>query len=136
MSKNSRLLIVDDDDEFLEIVERRFVRRGFSVVACVNFSDALEAAGRQHFDAAIVDRTIPGASDAELVRELKTIDADLPIVVLSGWNGPAFVAEAHSAGACAYLTKPCSLDDIEAALRRALQPRDVELPTGEATRRR
>jgi len=136
MNATFRLLLVDDDDEFLEILERRFSRGGFTVTACANFADALEAAGKQRFDAAIVDRAVPGGSDLELVAKLKAIDADLPIIVLSGSVGPGFVAEAKSAGACDYLTKPCRLDEIEAALNRALPSHDVELPIGEATRRR
>lgn len=123
MSANPRLLIVDDDVEFLEILERRFSRRGFNVTARATFSDALEAAGKQSFDAAIIDRSVPGGAELELVVRLNAIDSILPIVVLSGWNGPNYVDEARAAGACEYLTKPCALGDIEAAVNRALEPR-------------
>ncbi len=134
MSTIFRLLIVDDDDEFLEILERRFSRGGFAVSACANFADALEAAGNQRFDAAIVDRAVPGGGDLELVAKLRAIASALPVIVLSGSVGPGFVAEAKSAGACDYLTKPCSLADIEAAVRHALNSRAVESPVGEVAR--
>lgn len=120
VSTNRRLLIVDDDVEFLEILERRISRRGFSVTAHTTFSDALEAAQNQCFDAAIVDRTLPGGADLELAVRLNSIDPNLPVIVLSGWNGQAFAEEARAAGAREYLTKPCSLSDIEAAVERAL----------------
>lgn len=123
MSTNPRLLIVDDDVEFLEILERRFSRHGFSVTARAAYSDALEVAGEQTFDAAVVDRTVPGGADLELVVRLIAIDSTLPIIVLSGWNGPNYVDEARAAGACEYLTKPCALGDIEAAVNRALERR-------------
>jgi ActR/RegA family two-component response regulator len=123
MSANPRLLIVDDDVEFLEILERRFSRRGFSVTARATYPDALEASEKQTFDVAVVDRSVPGGADLELVGRLVAIDGTLPIIVLSGWNGPNYILEARAAGACEYLTKPCALGDIEAAVRRALELR-------------
>jgi len=129
-----RLLIVDDDEEFLEIIERRFSRRGFSVAAFGVCQDAAAAAGRQRFDAAIVDRSLLGAVDLELVIRLKSVDAELPVIVLSGWSGAAYVAEANDAGACEYLTKPCGLDELEAAVRRALASRASDVSIGDVAR--
>jgi ActR/RegA family two-component response regulator len=123
-------LIVDDDDEFVEILERRFSRRGYCVATCGTFADAMEAAGKRRFDVAIIDRTIPGAADLVLVAQLRTLDPHLPMIVLSGWSGQAYADEARSAGACDYLTKPCSLAAIESALDRALKSREIESPAG------
>jgi ActR/RegA family two-component response regulator len=134
MSTNLRLLIVDDDIEFLEILERRLSRRGFTVTAHTTCPYALEAAERQSFDAAIVDRSVPGGIDLELVVKLNAIDGNLPIIVLSGWNGPNYVDEAQAAGACEYLAKPCALGDIEAALERALGARETRPPVGQSAR--
>jgi DNA-binding NarL/FixJ family response regulator len=81
----------------------------------------LDAAGDQSFDAAIVDRSVPGGQDLEFVVRLRSIHPSLPVIVLSGWNGQIYVDEAIAAGARQYLAKPCSLDDIESAVRRALE---------------
>jgi two-component system, OmpR family, response regulator len=121
MSANPQLLIVDDDTEFLEILERRLSRRGYTVTACTQGSVALETAANRRFDVAIIDRMIPGAGELELVTRLKAMHTQLPIIVLSGSSGSTFEAEARHAGACEYLTKPCSLDTIEAALASAFQ---------------
>jgi DNA-binding response OmpR family regulator len=126
------LLIVDDDDEFLEILKRRFSRRGFVVTACNNCCDALEIAARQRFDAAVVDRSLHGTTGAELVRQLKASDPGLPIIVLSGWSGAEYDTEARRAGASDYLSKPCSLGDLEAAIQRVLRDHATELPTADA----
>ncbi len=120
MNANFQLLIVDDDEEFLDILERRFSRRGYLVAACSSFESAVEIAGKQRFDVAVIDRSIPGGSDLELLARLKVIDSQLPIIVLSGWSGPTFADEALGAGASEYLCKPCSLNDVDAALQRAL----------------
>lgn len=133
MSTSPRLLVVDDDSEFLEILEQRFRRRGFDVAAHTTCPGALKAADSQRFDAAIVDRSLPGGADLELLTSLNAKDADLPIIVLSGWTGQNYVDEAHAAGARAYLVKPCSLADIEATVGRILDIRTRRLSVGDAT---
>jgi two-component system response regulator HydG len=130
MNTIPHVLIVDDDGEFVEILERRLSRRGYRVATCGTIAGARESAGKQRFDVAIVDRTIPGAADLALVAELKTLDPQLPMIVLSGWSGPAYADEARNAGACDYLTKPCSLAAIESALDRALKLRAIESEVG------
>ena len=76
---------------------------------------------RTRFDAAVVDRSLHGTTGAELVRQLKALDPGLPVIVLSGWSGAQFDAEARSAGASDYLSKPCSLGDLEVAIQRVLR---------------
>jgi two-component system response regulator RegA len=120
MSPTPRLLIVDDDLEFLEILAGRFRRRGFAVIERSNCPDALLAAEGESFDVAIVDRTLPGGKDLELLERLIAIRPDLPVVVLSGWNSRQHVEEALAAGARDYLAKPCALADVENAVCRAL----------------
>lgn len=132
MSTNLRLLIVDDDIELLEILERRFRRGGFAVTARATCHAALETAKTQRFDVAIVDRSVAGSADLEVVVRLKSIDGNLPIIVLSGWSGPNYVDEARAAGAREYLAKPCALGDIEAAVLQTLGFREAQLPVGEA----
>jgi ActR/RegA family two-component response regulator len=131
MTVGPRLLIVDDDLEFLEILVGRFHRRGFAVTAHTTCQQALEAAKKQAFVAAMVDRSVPGGEDLELVGRLASIDTELPVVVLSGWSGPQYIEEALAAGAREYLVKPCALADIEAAVRRAIDSRAANPPVDE-----
>jgi ActR/RegA family two-component response regulator len=131
MSPTPRLLIVDDDLEFLEILAGRFRRRGFAVIERSTCSDALLAAEHESFDVAVVDRTLPGDKDLEVLERLIALRRDLPVVVLSGWNSRQHIEQALAAGACDYLTKPCALADIETAVRRALDCRAATPPVSE-----
>lgn len=70
MNPTPRLLIVDDDLEFLEILAGRFRRRGFAVTERSTCSDALLAAEHESFDVAVVDRTLPGDKDLEVLERL------------------------------------------------------------------
>ncbi|HEY2147791.1 MAG TPA: response regulator [Pirellulales bacterium] len=114
------ILLVDDNVEFLEVLARRFTRRGFAVTACTDAVGALAAARRGKLDVAIIDRALRGGDGIELLRQLKRENAALPVIVLSGSSDKATMAIALESGAFAYFEKPCSLADLEAAVSRCV----------------
>ena len=111
------LLIVEDDEEFLAILARRFTRRQMAVVACETAEAALRAATQQKFSVAIIDGTLNGRDGVGLVRQLQ-FDEDLRVIMLSGRVDAQFADYARRVGVCEYLCKPCSLADLEAAVQR------------------
>jgi DNA-binding response OmpR family regulator len=113
------ILLVDDNAEFLEILERRFTRRGFAVVACTDAA-AAEAIDRQSLDVAIIDLSLRSGDGLELLKRLKRANGELAAIILSGSSDERTVRLARESGAFDYLVKPCSLVDLEAAVRRAL----------------
>jgi DNA-binding response OmpR family regulator len=117
------ILLVDDNAEFLEILERRFRRRGFDVVACTDAAGALEAARLSKLDVAIVDRGLRSGDGIELLKQLKRDNSELAVIILSGNSDERVVRFALDSGAFDYLAKPCSLADLEATVRRALSAR-------------
>jgi DNA-binding response OmpR family regulator len=114
------ILLVDDNVEFLEVLQRRFIRRGFAVVACTDVAGALAAARTGKLDVAIIDRGLHGSDGIEMLKQLKRENPDLPAIILSGESDKATMAIALDSGAFAYLVKPCSLADLEAAVGRSL----------------
>lgn len=119
MTTSCSLLIIEDDAEFRAIVERRFERRGFQIVACDCLDGALNAAQQNRFDAVLMDRTLAGRDSLCLVPQLKELHPEIQVVVLSGRDDRSSIDEALAAGASEYLTKPCSLSDMELAIQRA-----------------
>lgn len=73
---------------------------------------------------AVVDRTLPGANGLELMARLKRLHGDLQVIVLSGRSDAASVAAALDGGAFEYLTKPCTLAELDATIQRALKARE------------
>lgn len=120
-----RLLLVDDELEFLEIVQRRFVRRGYQVVLCQTERDALDAAATGGVDAVVTDRSLKSGDGLSLVRALRRAQTTLPILVMSGFGGDDARQEAIAAGAVAYLVKPFPLSELEAAIESALLGRAI-----------
>jgi DNA-binding NtrC family response regulator len=118
------LLLVDDDEEFLEIVARRFRRRGMLVTSATNARSAIEAAERHGFQVAIVDRSIGGEDGIALMTRLREQLPQLRVIMLSGHGDAQGIACARDRGAFDYLLKPSPLADLEAAVARAYQAED------------
>ncbi len=123
--KAPAILLIDDDDEFAEILERRLMRRGYLVAIAGSCEAALRVAVDQTFDVVVVDRSLPDGDGVALVKQLKQIRPRLPIVMLSAFQGAEFAQAALNAGGFEYLAKPCSLGDIEASIARALQSKQM-----------
>jgi len=119
MPLDPSLLLVDDEPEFLAIIERRFRRRGFRVTACVNAPAALAAAEREAFDVAMLDRTLKGDDGLRLAQLLQRMQPQLRVIMLSGHADAQSRAEAGDLGVFEYLTKPCGLADLESSVRKA-----------------
>lgn len=115
------LLLVDDDEEFLEILVRRFRRRGMLVASATTAQAAIEAAEQHGFKVAIVDRSLPGEDGVELMIRLREQRPELRVILLSGHGDAQSIAYARDRGAFDYLVKPSSLADLEAAVARAYQ---------------
>ncbi len=121
MQSACSLLLVDDDEEFLEIVNRRFMRRGLATAAVGNPDAALEAVQGRKFHVAVVDRTLPGEDGIDLMVKLKAHAPDIQVIILSGHSDERGIAQAQQAGAFEYLVKPCSLAELETAVTRACE---------------
>lgn len=108
----SSILIIEDDEDLRETLERSFARRGFSVKAARNYNEMLETIKKFHPNFALVDLKMPGKSGLEVVSFLKEFDAKMKIVVLTGYASISTTIEAIKLGASYYLSKPANVDDI------------------------
>lgn len=129
------LLIVDDDATLRDRLARALQSRGCDVRTAANHAEALEIATREPPEMVVVDLRMPGPSGLELIRDLKAIDAQTRIVVLTGYGSIATAIDAVRLGACHYLQKPADADEILAAFTRgtsdplAVGPIDFEAPS-------
>lgn len=119
MSPQLSLLLIEDEVDFLEILSRRFHRRGFEVVCASAIDDALATVGNRKIDVILMDRTLRGLDCLEALPRLRLGHPDLKVLILSGRSDAGSIAEAMSAGAHGYLKKPCSLAEIEQAITQA-----------------
>ncbi len=106
------ILIVDDNDNFREILARGLARRGYKVFAAAGYEEAMEMIGRHRPSLAVIDLKMPGRSGLELIREGLRLAPELRIVVLSGYGSIATATEAIRLGAVSYLGKPADINEI------------------------
>ena len=120
MSEDSiSLLIVEDDAEFRDSCKRWLQRKGHVVEAAAGGAEALSLCERQDFDVGIFDMNMPGMTGLELLQRLRELDAKLEVIILTGQGTIESAVQAMKLGACDYLTKPCSMHDLEHHCRLA-----------------
>ena len=113
------LLIVEDDDGFARTLKRSFERRGYEVLVTASLEELRKVLEEKSPGYAVVDLKLGGASGLACVEALHAHDAEMLIVVLTGFASIATAVEAIKLGACHYLAKPANTDDIEAAFQKA-----------------
>ena len=121
------VLVVDDDMDVAEAIERTLRRSGFDVLVAYRGADAIEMARRQHPAVMVLDIVMPGMSGIDVCRHLRASMelADIPILFLTAKAEISDKIEGYTVGADDYLTKPFDLRELElrikAVLRRSQQ---------------
>ena len=125
------ILVVEDNDVFRSVLVTALEERGYDAVGVADGRSALEAARHDSPEMAVVDLRLPDMSGLDVVRELKAIDQNTAVVVLTGYGSIATALEAIRLGATHYLTKPTDADRILDAFERGLEarPRDLHVDT-------
>jgi len=116
-----RLLIVDDEDAFRELLLRKFDRAEFFAMGARSGEEALELMKANMFDVGVIDIRMPGISGIDLLRETKLLQPDFEAIMLTGQATIDTALEAMKMGAHDYLAKPCKLFELEIIIRKAYE---------------
>ncbi|MCP3676730.1 MAG: sigma-54-dependent Fis family transcriptional regulator [Deltaproteobacteria bacterium] len=122
MTKTSCKILVIDDDNWIREVLRDFLSgKGFEVDVVNNGSSALNTFKTKEFDLVLVDLKMPGMSGIEVLKSLKQLDADVIVIIMTGYASLETAMQAIKEGAYDYLTKPFQLDELEVAVQNACE---------------
>lgn len=127
LSEKPSLLLVDDDEDFLNALAPAMRKRGFLVSLANSAESAFEMAKNEPPEFAVVDLKMSGNSGLVLVRQLASLNAGTRIVVLTGFASVATAVEAIKLGATHYLAKPVDADEIVAAFEKQSGNAELEL---------
>ncbi len=127
----AKLLVVDDDRMFNELVCRAMREQGYAVDSAQDYAGARALAFVQDYDALVLDVHLPDGTGLTLAQELRREGRTTPILLLTGADKPADVVRGLDAGADDYLPKPFDLDVLSARVR-ALIRRGGAQPEGPA----
>lgn len=125
---NNRFLIVDDDEVFCVVMQRALNRRGFSADAYQSAQAAINAAHSNSYTKAIIDLKIAQESGLTLIKELKSINSSMDMVMLTGYSSISTAVEAIKLGALNYFCKPVEVDDVLQAFENINPVDEIALP--------
>jgi len=117
----SELLLIDDDQELCELLGSWLTQEGFVVRACHDGQSARQALATQAPAAVVLDVMLPDGSGLELLKQLRSEHADLPVLMLSARGEPLDRILGLELGADDYLAKPCDPRELTARLRAVLR---------------
>ena len=126
MTLEDFVLVVDDEQPVRELLKTQLSFLGFQVRTTGDASKTLEIATSSAPPALVLlDIEMPGTSGLELLREIKQIDEDIQVVMVSGVHDLDTVRQCVRTGAYDYLAKPFELDDLKNTANRALERRQL-----------
>ena len=114
-----RVLLVDDEESFLEALSERLRMRGLEVSCARSGREALTEVEQHDFDAVVLDLAMPGLDGIETLRRMRQLRPDLQVMILSGRATVQTAVEATRLGATDIFEKPTDVDTLVQRIRSA-----------------
>ncbi len=118
-----RVLIIDDEEELVSTLVERLEIRGCEAVGVHCGKEAIERLGESQFDVVILDVRLPGENGVEIMRNIKCIHQDLPVILLTGHMCQETSEEGMRAGAIDYIIKPININELIKKMKEAIAAR-------------
>ena len=109
---HAKVLLVDDEEEFLKALTSRLELRGLKVTGARRGAEAVQLADKQNFDAIVIDLAMPGMDGLETLKRIKKSHPDAEIIMLSGQGTVKTSIEAMKLGAEDFLEKPVDIQEL------------------------
>jgi DNA-binding response OmpR family regulator len=118
-----RLLLVDDERGFVNVLSKRIRRRSIDVTAAFSGAEALKALREREFDVAVLDLKMEDMDGLDVLKILRIMAPNLVVIMLTGHGSAAAARQGLELGAFDYLTKPCELDELLEKIKAAYEHR-------------
>jgi DNA-binding NtrC family response regulator len=115
----TRILIVDDEEEFAQTLAERLTIRDYDVTAVFTGQDAIDKNKQFNFDIIILDVKMPGTDGIDVLKEIKSTKPLTEVIMLTGNATVETAIEGMKFGAFDYLMKPCETDDLISKIKKA-----------------
>jgi DNA-binding response OmpR family regulator len=116
-----KLLLVDDEEMFLEYLSKRLINHAYDVTPCLLGEEALEKVRDDHFDVVILDVLMPGIDGIETLCEIKKLKPLTEVILLTGRASLESGIEGMRLGAFDYLRKPCDTEELVSKIEQAYE---------------
>lgn len=109
---NDKIMMVDDETDFLEVMEKFFRRRNVDCKSATNCMDALDLLSKDNFDVVIMDVSMPGKDGLACMTEMKGIQPGLEVIILTGHGSLDTGLIGMRRGAFDYCLKPVDFNEL------------------------
>ncbi len=116
-----RLLVVDDDLNILKMLKMRLESEGYQVQTASEIETAKDLAATNEYELAILDLKLSGGSGIDLMKSIRDVDADLPVIILTAYGTIESAVEAMKEGAYIYLTKPFDYRELLLQVKNGIE---------------
>lgn len=122
---NAKVLLVDDEEQFLKALSQRLAGRGMRIEAASSGEEALRQARGKDFDAIVLDLVMPGLDGLDVLKRLRKENPELQIIMLTGHATVEKSVEAIREGAVELLEKPVDMDKLLKRIGEAQRQRVI-----------
>jgi len=123
-----RILAIDDDPSVTSLLKRGLAYEGYMVDVAGTGTAGLALAREHAPDLVVLDIMMPGMNGLEVLQRLRTVDARLPVIMLTARDAPADQVQGLEAGADDYVVKPFTFEVLLARVRALLRRQQAEHP--------
>ncbi|HZH90461.1 MAG TPA: sigma-54 dependent transcriptional regulator [Pyrinomonadaceae bacterium] len=123
MTRKISVLLVDDDPLLRRLVTEQLSRSGFEAASAMSGEEAIEALRVTDYDVVLLDMRMNGMTGLDALREIRRLEDPPEVIMLTADTSLGTGIEAMRLGAYDYLTKPATLDEMEAVIRKADEKR-------------
>ncbi len=121
----SSVLVVDDEKNYLVVLEDLLLDEGYDVLTASSPVDALEILSRTPIDTVLSDIKMPGMTGIELLEKIKIIDPDLPVILMTAFAEVDQAVDAMRKGALDHIQKPFDNNQVKMAVARGVEKRTL-----------
>lgn len=117
----TRVLLVDDEEQFVDMLAQRLEVRDYDVTTSNSGEDAIEKLRGLNFDVVVLDVVMPGVDGIEALKEIKSLKPLTEVIMLTGNATVETAIEGMRLGAFDYLMKPCETEELLAKIDKAYE---------------
>ncbi len=125
MSCIPKILIVDDEEIMRDSLTDWLREDGYQTAAVENGEKALERIRKERWDLILLDLKMPGMNGIEVLKEVKKINKELPVIIITAYATVDTAVEAMKIGACDYIAKPFNPEELGLVIKRVLDHQNL-----------
>ncbi len=128
VARSSKILVVDDDPEMRALLLDVLTNEGYEVIEAKDGTEAVLALRARKFDLILMDKNMPGPSGLDLLPGFRRVSPWSPIIMMTAFGDVPSYMEAVEKGAVEFLFKPFRMEELKAAIAKALGERAESRP--------